>query len=48
MKRVAFALVGLAALMSTGCCIGIPKVSCCWVSAIADLIAVFGVALPAA
>jgi hypothetical protein len=38
MKRVAFALVSLAALLSTGCCIGIPKLPCCWVSAITDLL----------
>jgi hypothetical protein len=46
MKRVAFALVGLAALMSTGCCL--PKLPCCWVSAIADIISVLGIALPTA
>ncbi len=36
MKKVAFALVGLAALMSTGCCL--PKLPCCWISALTDLL----------
>jgi hypothetical protein len=41
MKKVAFALVGLAALMSTGCCFSIPKIPCCASGALVDLLALF-------
>lgn len=46
MKKVAFALVGLAALMSTGCCI--PGIPCCWAGVLVDLIALLGIAVPVA
>jgi hypothetical protein len=39
MKRVAFALVSVAALlMSTGCCFSIPKIPCCASGAIVSLL----------
>jgi hypothetical protein len=50
MKKAMFAIVSAATLYACGCgCMPpIPKLSCCWVSALADLIGVLGgLAVPA-
>ncbi len=49
MKKAMFAIVTMAAtVFACGCpCGGIPKLSCCWLSAISDLIGLLGnVTLP--
>jgi hypothetical protein len=49
MKKAMFAIVTMAAtVFACGCPCGIPKIPCCWVSAITDLLGLLGtITLPA-